>query len=376
MLHIKFVYRCIALTTVLAAAAWGVVPVTVLGESADLIVIGRLLSMTGGEMGAAEARIRPVIVMKGQAPPSSVTAILPASPLMKQHAGRYAAGQTDPKYAYRNVDPYGLWFLKRVSEEAYEILPTEKGEYTENAAFIPLPAWWTPPSEGDLDQKLLAAVKASYQSTENPSSMQKTELLESLQIADRDEALAVANELMNSSSTSQRILGFVAAIRQSSDEVFPRLARELDTLRLDKDFHRITFALQTYYQPSGSSSIEVLSKLIGLHSEGPDSLDVGVSKALQKIGTKEILPAMLRLMDSPNTSVKKSACWYFHYFTALADLDGTINRSGISGRHPFFTEETRIHTGRNQVDVDTAFWKSWWAENKEKLGFTTAASSQ
>ena len=56
--------------------------------------------------------------------------------------------------------------------------------------------------------------------------MQKIKLLESLQIADRDEALAVANELMNSSSTSQRILGFVAAIRQSSDEVFPRLARE------------------------------------------------------------------------------------------------------------------------------------------------------
>ena len=159
MSNIKLVYRCIVLATVLAVTAWGVVPVTVLGESADLIVIGRLLSITGGEMGAAETRVQPVIVLKGQAPSPSITAVLPASPLMKQHAGRYAAGQTDPKYVYRNVDPYGLWFFKRASGNTYEILPTEKGEYTENAAFIPLPAWWTPPSEGDLDQKLLATVK-------------------------------------------------------------------------------------------------------------------------------------------------------------------------------------------------------------------------
>ena len=150
---------------------------------------------------------------------------------------------------------------------------------------------------------------------------------------------------------------------------------------MDKEFGEITLALRTYYQPNGSSSIETLSQLIGLYSEGPDSLDAAVTKALQKVGTKEVLPAMVLLLDSPNPLVKGSACWYFHYYTALAGPDGNINRTG-NGQHPFFNEETRSHIVRKNDDLDSAadihaaFWKSWWTENKEKLGFETTTSSQ
>ena len=373
MSNIKLVYRCIILATIAAVAAWCVVPVTVLGESADLIITGELLSMTGAEMGAVLVRVQPTLVLKGQAPSSSVTAVLPASPIMKQHAGRKIVGKTGV---------HGLWFLKQSSGGDYKIQPTLQGDYTEMESFLPIPAWWTPPAEAALSEQLLDAILVFYQSLENPAStMDVGRLLASLDTADRGEALIVANKLMDSSSSYQRVLGYAAAIRKSSDEVFPRLAREMDTLRsLDEDFFFwIPWSLENYYQPSGSSSIAALSQLIGrLQSEGPRSLDAAISKALQKVGTKEVLPAMLRLMDGPNLSAKQNACWYFHYFTVLAGPDGTINRSGKSGGHPFFNEKTRTYAGRDPdtVDTDVSFWKSWWAENKEKLGFETTTSSQ
>ena len=362
----KLVYRCVVLVAMTAAVAWGVVPVTVLGEKADLIVVGRLLSMTGAEMGAAEARVRPAMVLKGQAPPSSITAVLPASPIMKQHAGGQVVGKTGA---------HGLWFLKQSSGGDYEILPTVQGDYVEMESFFPIPAWWEPPAEGSLSQKLLSALLVFYQSLESPSVMQVGMVLASLDAADRDEALSVANELMGSPSSHQRVLGFAAAIRRSSDEALVRLARELETLRLEEKFYRITFALENYYQPSDESSIAALRQLIGLHSDAPRSLDAAITRALQKAETKDVLPAMVLLLDSPDPSAKRAASWFFHYYAALAGPDGNINRSG-NGRHPFHTEETRRHSGRRPsipADEVASFGRSWWAQNREKLGFATTA---
>jgi hypothetical protein len=368
MSNIKLVYQCIVMAAMTAAVAWGVVPVTVLGEKADSIIAGELLSMTAAEMGAVVVRVQPTLVLKGQAPLSSITALLPASPIMKQHAGRKIVGK---------AGAHGLWFLKQASGGNYEILPTVQGDYIEMESFVPIPAWWVPPAEATLSEQLLDAMLVFYQSVEDPAStMDVGKLLASLDAADCNEALAVANKLMNSPSSYQRVLGFAAAIRRSSDEALTRLAREMDTLRLDKDFlFWIPWSLENYYQPSGSSSIAALSQLIGLHSDTPRSLDAAVGRALQKVGTKEILPAMVLLLDSPDSSAKRNACWYFHYYTTMAGPDGKINRTG-NGRHPFHTEES--HTGRDldTVNIDTAFWKSWWAENREKLGFTTITSSQ
>jgi hypothetical protein len=372
--------RIAALAVMTATMAWAVTPITALGDRADLVVVGELLSVRGVGEGAAEMSVRLETVLKGLPPASSITAVLPASALMRQHRGRYDGEQVDAKHVFRTVDPFGLWFFQRASSGGYEVIPTEEMDYTENAAFIPLPRWWVPSPKDDLRQSILAALQVSCESAESPSIMRDGKLLVALEAADRDEALAIANELMMSSSSHQRLLGLAVAIRWSSEQALAHLAREFNTLRLDKDFSfLITFSLRNYYQPSGGSSIAALLQLIGLDSDGSRSLDVAVLKALQRIGTKEVLPEMVLLLDSPNPAVKAGACWYFHYFTALANPDGSIDQSGRgTGRRLYFTEETRIHTGQDSdtVDEDAEFWKSWWMEHREDLGFADSAGAQ
>ncbi|MCH8268279.1 MAG: hypothetical protein IH846_12235 [Acidobacteria bacterium] len=190
--------------------------------------------------------------------------------------------------------------------------------------------------------------------------------------ADRQDALAIADQLMAAqTSIEHRIMGFAAAVRMGSDDALLRLAQEIHTLRSGKMFDQLIWALQTYYQPNGNSSIPVLRPLIELRSDVP-GLDVAVGKALQKIGTKEVLPTMALLLDSQDPLAKSTAAWFFHFYTAMAGPDGNINRSG-DGQHPFWSDDSRRYAPRRNSNITpdeyASYWKTWWAQNRAQVGF-------
>lgn len=156
-----------------------------------------------------------------------------------------------------------------------------------------------------------------------------------------------------------------------SDDALLRLAEEVETLRLDKKFDRITDALNTYYQPNGDSSIGPLRQLVELRSDA-SGLDAAVQKALQKIGTKEVVPLMVKLLDSQNANAQLGACWFLAYYMQRAGSDGHPNRKS-DGIHPFASEENKRYWPVQGSEIPTvvyvSYWKTWWAQNREKLGF-------
>jgi hypothetical protein len=83
---------------------------------------------------------------------------------MRQHAKRLT---------HSDGAAYGLWFLGSAVEGAtYELLPTEKGDYTEaSGAYIPLPRFWTADPSQDRDQQLLSALAAGYYVSPPPSPL-------------------------------------------------------------------------------------------------------------------------------------------------------------------------------------------------------------
>lgn len=325
---------------------------------------------SGAAAGSVEVRVEPELVLKGQPPVAAITAVLPPSPIMSQHTER---GLAHP------AGVHGLWFIRQAPEGGYEILPWGQGEYTEMESFIRLPAAWIPPAGSSLSQKLLHAVLRSYQSAATPSRMDDGLLLVSLDAADLADALSVAHELMNSSAPGHLAMGLAAAIRRSSDDALIRTAQELNIVRLDERFSRITLSLENHYKPTSSASIAALRQLIELRSGAP-GLDAALVGALRRVGTKEVLPVMTMLLDSSDPLAKRRACLYFDHFSALAGPDGEINLSG-NGRHPFWTPDkpfSRATDWRDNpasLDEEAAFWKSWWMQNQEKLGFAPAAAS-
>lgn len=343
-------------------SAWAVVPVTVLGEKADVVLLGNVLEMSGEDTGGVRIQVQPTLVLKGQLPLSQTSVILRPSGLMQQNAGRQVIS--------RSVT--GLWFLTEKSNGVYEVIPTEQGNYTESAAFVPVPDWWVPAVGVSLSQQLLSAAVVSYQSLPDPSGIDEGKLLVSLENTDPNEALTLIAQLMTSPNIDQQVMGFTAAIRMGSDEAIVQLAQQMGTLRFSKKFDRIIRALGTYYRPNGNNSIPALRQLAELRSDIP-GLDVAVGKALQKIETKEVLPVMALLLESSDPLAQNTSAWFFHFYTALAGPDGNINRSG-DGKHPFWTEDTRRYAPRRDSGITTAeyasFWKSWWAQHGTELGFS------
>jgi hypothetical protein len=171
-------------------------------------------------------------------------------------------------------------------------------------------------------------------------------------------------------STRDQALGIAVAIRLGSDEALDRLASDLDSLRLEKEFDRIIFAIHNVLAPSGPQSMAALLRLVERRS-GVPGLDAALGKALQRAESKDTLPVLALLLASSDLEAKRTAAWAFHCYTALAGPDGLINRSG-DGQHPFRTEETTRFSGwdRTISAADhAAFWESWWSEHKALLGF-------
>lgn len=357
----RLLLRMGLLFTLAEGLAWAVVPLTVLGQKADVIVLARVGEMRGDGTGAMRAILQPLTILKGQVP-APVDVVLPPSPLMKQFASRDI---------FATSNPTGLWFLKHGEGGVYEVLPVATVTYTENDAFLPMPEGWTPPP-GSLDQKLLSAVVSFYESRREPNFDDRGMLLVTLENADRQAAMSIAEEFMApQNSVDRRVLGFNAAIQMGSDAALARVSQEIGSLRSGKYFLRIIADLQTYYQPHGNASIPVLRDLIERHSDIA-GLAVAAGKALQKIRTKEVLPVMVLLLDSPDRDAQATAAWYFHFYTALAGPDGNFNTSG-DGNHPFWNDQTREHAstrgGTIPPDQLVTFWKSWWSQNRARIGF-------
>ncbi len=348
------------------AVAQAVTPVLHLAEQADLVLLGEAVAMELSAGGGVELDIRPRFTLKGEAPASVFTAALPPSGLMAQHAERTASIE-DGEEGW-----YGLWFLKQAAGGGYVILPAVSSDYIERESLVTVPRSWTPPPGANLERRILLVLQESYTAQRRPKPpMAEALLTMSLQAADRDAALQVVESLMESSQAEERITGIDAGIRLGSAAALRRLASNLDSLQLEKDFSRIVFTLHNVYKPNGPEEIAVLQDLIERRSGAP-GLDAAIGHALWRVLNRELLPLAALLLDSPDPEAQRAAGWLFHTFTALAGPAGRIKRPSSSGPHPFWNEDTRWFAGKSKrvaADEQAAFWTQWWAEHREQLGF-------
>jgi hypothetical protein len=317
--------------------------------------------MNVADDGSVQFTIQPVAALKGDLPPVPVVVRLNASQSMRQHAKRLT---------HSDGAAYGLWFLGSAVEGAtYELLPTEKGDYTEaSGAYIPLPRFWTADPSQDRDQQLLSALAAGYYVSPPPSPLHDLSFFVSLENAKPEDARAVALDLMNSGAVGQQVVGVIAGLRLGLDESLTILSDRLAALRQHQRFDQITRALDTYYRPTGPQAMSGLRDLMEEHLGAP-GLAAAVVKALQKFTTTpEILSIVALAFDSGDPSAIRAAANVFHAYTALAGPDGAINSSG-DGQHPYWSEETRLYSGRKSIDPQehASFWKAWWQENATKL---------
>lgn len=348
-----------------------------LRQQADAVVVATLEGGRAQSSSRASAQLRIAQIIKGQLPAATLTVGFVASPLMS----RWASSPERIAPPQEFVGKTGLWFLKE-TDGSYEILPLASGNYNWSHAFLPLAAPGIPAPAASIpglgksgtdlvDQLLLSALVSWYQSLPTPTFMDDDRLLCTLYGGSSQDALAAASALMASSARSQHVVGLVAAIGLDSDIAISQLAREVEALQSDRKFPEIAETLRVKYRPHGEASIAVLRQIVALHSTAP-GLDAAVAVALKRISTKAVLPVMVELLDSRHTEAQLRAAAFLGDFTMFCDASGAL--PGVPIKGPFAAETAAYHLSRGAATMPAAelvsFWKSWWAQNREKLGFT------
>jgi hypothetical protein len=352
-------------TGLLFAGAASPVPLSVLGQRADVVVVATIISVSSTSTHGFFAQLVPIHFLKGGTTATSLTAQLRASPVMQVSEGLSTH--------HASVGASGLWFLKQSSISSFEILPLAAGDYTSRDAFYAIESSTLAAAgalNGTVDRQILALLVAVYRSMTSPSPSADQLLLSSLDNANPQEAVAAIGTLVSSTVPSQHLIGLASSIHLGSDAALSKVAAEMADLQAQPKFGRIVEAIQLYYRPNGVASIAPLQALVSLHAPVPN-LDAAVCAALQKIGSKGVLPVMAQLLDSQDPQAQLRAAWYFGYFALFADTNGIISGTGAMG--PFASAATRQNMPRSgsteQPSEYVTFWKSWWSDNRAKLSF-------
>jgi hypothetical protein len=123
-----------------------------------------------------------------------------------------------------------------------------------------------------------------------------------------------------------------------------------------------TDAIGLYFRPHGTDAVRPLERIAALRLDAA-GLDAAVGKALQKIGSKDVLPAMALLLDSRDPEAQLRAAAFFAYFAKFGgNPAGAFDSPAVDRQMP----------GKNSTETPAEyaqFWKAWWTGNKESLGF-------
>jgi len=261
----------------------------------------------------------------------------------------------------------GVWFLTAV-DSRWQVIPLDSGTYHQLYTSLPVDAALPAPS-GTVNQQLLAYLVSWYQSIPYPTRVdQDFRLFGSLDAADpKDAAVAIAS-LIASDRADLNGIGLAAAIRLGSVDALSSVALHAEALRSNPKLRQITDAIGQYFKPQGPAAIATLQQIVALHSDVP-GLDAAAGSALQKIGTRDVLPAMAILLDSSDPQAQLRAAWFFGYFAIFTDKNGNLS-GNMAGPYDSPSVHQQMPSGDSAETPAqyVQFWKAWWATNRASFG--------
>jgi len=349
----------LAVTTALAGGG-GPTPVSQLHQQSDVIVVATITGIK--DIAISEAvHLNVISILAGQLTSATVTAeFLPPFGSPVPSGGMLPASE---------IGSTGVFFLK-LANGGYQVIPTATGFYQWWDAFIPVgPSLVASAPAGTLDQQLMTFQVQWYLGLSNPAMIDDQRVYLSIERGDRAIGLAAAQTLIGSVQSRQRTTGLAAAITLGSDDAVVAAAGELSTLSSNPNFYYLVSSLGLHV-PRTSAALNAIQQMIAPGATIP-GLHRAISMALRMNGTRDVLPLMAELLDSPDPDTQLRAAAYFGYFSLFADNTGALPGTGAAGT--FATSNTRQFTPSKESALTPAqyaeFWKLWWSQNRTTLGF-------
>lgn len=370
LLRVSFCAVILAACPTAWAGKWAPVPVEVLGQSADLVLLADVANVLPNSAGGPAIQLTVERWISGQPGGATLVAAVPPS-----------SPNTPPSSLIPNslIGQRGIWFVTKGAAGAgaiYQLLPMISGAFGPKDLFLSVSASvGSQQLAGSVNQQLLAYLVCWYQGLAQPTATDDLRLLASfeswrpaVQGVDQQVLVAAAAPLTGSVVVSQHLIGLVISVRLGLDSALSTIVTELATLSSNSRFPLIDEAIAAY--PHDAAAIPILASLAGLHST-ISGLDNSIATALGRINTKAVVPAMVTILDSNDPQAQLRSAAFLGTYALFADAQGNIAPGSPDG--PFATSQTRQNTpSANSGLTATAyagFWKAWWASNQAALGF-------
>ena len=365
--HVAFLFCCSYSLSAVGGAS-GSPPLDKLAKEADSIVVADLSS------GFAPS-----------ATPGSVTGKLLVGRVLK---GKETAG-TKVQVTWRrapqvmtlslpsNVKKEGILFLKRdaagLSLMSFSIPSTSLDDVSIPSASPLLPEF-SYAAQTNVTEKILREIANAIESAPDNPLLQFVHH-GSLEKYSSPTMLRLYTKLSQSSSSSRKALGVAGLIRRGDLTALGRLEIEGQELSQSSEGRLLEFGI-AYYRNPDPGGVAILGRLA--NSRGLRlSLRKASAGALASIHTRESLPYLLQLLDSPDPELQSWGAGGMAMFANLGpnpQIARTPMSPQITGREnaPFRTNDTMANFAMGKAfEVNSQkyiqFWKNWWAENRQKI---------
>jgi hypothetical protein len=336
-------------------------------DHADIIVVGEVLS--GQQSGSRVAfTLRVDRNLKGNIVPASVIQVewdrAPVTRTPQQISGHY-----------------GMWFLHANANGTWQLLPA-----THSNAPLPLSLACYPilkgsaPSTSSVGAQSVNDLVAGELSTavEHLSSGTTEFYYTATGLLSLSGTSAVTSQYQRLSQMPDpqlQVLGLIGLVRQGDAVSIERVLELQEALRTSKLSVHMVSAVRNVRDgtPRAAQALGSLATTSGVGS----GLQMAASEALRSVHTKESLPFLVALLDSPNALIRHEGLAGISMFVEnlpiqKPEMVPSMTWLTPQGPAPYRTADTDKYSAKFGEPPDrqaeyVAFWKSWWAKVRSQL---------
>lgn len=341
-----------------------------LTREADAIVVADLSQAVAGTAalaipGTATLDLRIIRVLKGVEPAGAVVQATWLRPPA-------VTGTALPSGATKQ----GIVFLKRSANQLSPISFTSPSTRLEDVyipAVSPVAAdYLYQPQTSPFEKVLNELANAVDSMPENP-------LLQfvhhgSLEKHSSPAMLKLYTSLSQDNAPSRKVLGLAGLLRRGDPGALKQLELQWTDLMASPNRGLLEFGIEASYRNPDPAGVAVIGRLAN-NAALRLSLRKALAGALASIHSRESVPFLVQLLDSPDLELQSWGVGGLAFFANHGPgKPGAPMSAQTSGKEdaPFRTKDTLAHFAMGGAfeknrDNYVQFWKAWWAEHRQKL---------
>jgi hypothetical protein len=282
----------------------------------------------------------------------------------------------------------GLWFIRKETDGQLRILTSHPKAVFQHT-HVPVPKEpmrpeFVYPTNAALAEKVAlelgSAIEHAYAGSVARDSPWRSVFFRAMPFVQSLRVVEMWRRFSVSANRELRLIGLSELIRRDDPAALQTIADELEDFARSPEFWSVSSAIGCCFRNASPQGISALGR-IAASASSPTNLKAESAFVLRAVHTREALPFLARLLDSPDANIRYQAMAGLASFanSSHVPLDEKLRARGQyvpKSRGPHTTNETIANFPPGPVNSPEwsaretkylSFWRSWWARMESEV---------